>query len=39
MADIEAEIFGNEQDDLPDEFKTMSTEDIQRRYVMIYKSR
>lgn len=32
MAALEAEIFGDEQkDDLPEEFKTMSTEDIQRR--------
>ena len=31
--DLEAEIFGAEaeQDDLPEEFKTMSAEDIQRR--------
>lgn len=29
--DIEAEVFGQEQDDLPEEFKTMSAEDIQRR--------
>jgi hypothetical protein len=35
-ADIEAEIFGDGQqpeDDLPEEFKTMSAEDIQRRYI------
>jgi hypothetical protein len=31
MADIEAEIFGAEQDDLPEEFKAMSAEDVQRR--------
>ena len=31
MADLEAEIFGAEQDDLPEEFATMSAEDIQRR--------
>jgi hypothetical protein len=32
MAALEAEIFGDEQkDDLPEEFKTMSAEDIQRR--------
>ena len=34
MADLEAEIFGTEQqDDLPEEFKAMSAEDIQRRSV------
>jgi len=32
MADLETAIFGAEQeDDLPEEFKTMSAEDIQRR--------
>ena len=30
--DMEAEIFGEEQkDDLPEEFKSMSAEDVQRR--------
>ncbi len=32
---MEAEIFGEEQkDDLPEEFQTMSAEDIQRRHVL-----
>jgi len=32
MAAMEAEIFGEEQkDELPEEFATMSAEDIQRR--------
>jgi hypothetical protein len=35
MADIEAEIFGEDgpdrQDELPEEFKSMTPEDIQRR--------
>jgi hypothetical protein len=28
---LEKQIFGEQEDDLPEEFKTMSAEDIQRR--------
>jgi hypothetical protein len=31
--DIEAEIFGGEEETLPEEFMSMSAEDIQRRSV------
>jgi hypothetical protein len=29
--DLEAEIFGAQEDELPEEFKTMSTDDVKRR--------
>jgi len=39
--DLEAEIFGAEtqEDDLPEEFKTMSADDIQRRWALRQYSR